>query len=265
MLTGDELVERRANLGVRPLDAEDRLAGRLEQDEARAPVRTLLVAAQGVPRALAIDAHALRGERVVDDVGVEAGQPQRGAEAERDGMPVGHAFVSGGRLERMRERVAQVQHRALAVFVRIAEAYGCLVRGAAADELGLRELPERFAGEEPRLDDLREPLAPLALGQRLEQRGIDHGTNRPVERADEVLALRQVDPRLAADRRVDLPDERRRHRDPADAAEIRRGREARRVRGAPSTERDERAAAVEPELAPEPLDGHDRLRLLAGG
>ena len=83
---------------------------------------------------------------------------------------------------------------------------------------------------------------------------VDHDARRPVERADEVLALGEVDRRLAADRRVDLADERRRHGDPRHAAQVRRGGEAGDVGRAAAAERDERAVAVEPQLAPEPLE-----------
>ena len=50
-------------------------------------------------------------------------------------------------------------------------------------------------GEQPRLHELGHPLPPLALGQRLEQRLVEHDPRRPVEGADEVLALRDVDRR----------------------------------------------------------------------
>ncbi len=84
-----------------------------------------------------------------------------------------------------------------------------------------------------------------------------------MESADEVLPLRQVDRRLAADRRVDLRDEARRDRDPGDAAEVRRGREAGGVGRAAAAERDDRAVAAEAQLLPEPGDRRERLRLLA--
>ena len=107
------------------------------------------------------------------------------------------------------------------------------------------------------------PSRRCALGQRLEQRRVDHRAVRPVEGADEVLALRQVDRRLAADRRVDLGDEARRHRRPGDAAEVRRRGETGRVGRAAAAERDDRPAAVEAQLLPEPVEGRERLRLLA--
>ena len=52
--------------------------------------------------------------------------------------------------------------------------------------------------------------------------------------------------------------------DPRHAAQVRRGGEPRDVGRAAAAERDERAVAVEPQLAPEPPQDADRLRLLAG-
>ncbi len=178
-------------------------------------------------------------------------------------MAVRDALVAGCRLERVRERVAEVQHLPLLVVVRVAQAERRLERGAAADELVVAQLPEGLAREQAGLHDLRETFTSLRLGQRLEQRRIDHGAHRPVERADEVLALRDVDRRLAADRRVDLGDEARRHRHPDDAAEVRRGGEACGVRRAAAAERDDRAAPVEAQVLPEPVERAERLRLFA--
>src|SRR6185437_15944650 len=102
------------------------------------------------------------------------------------------------------------------------------------------------------------------LRERLEQRRVDDRPLRPVEGADEVLPLRQVDRRLAADRRVDLADEARRDGDPRDAAEVERGGEAGRVGRGAAAERDDGAAAVEAELLPQPVEHLELLRLLAG-
>src|SRR5581483_8914760 len=106
-------------------------------------------------------------------------------------------------------------------------------------------------------------LAALALGQRLEERLVEEDERRPVEGADEVLAVGDVDAGLAADRGVDLPDERRRHRRPPDSAQIRRRGEARDVRRASPAEGDDGAFAVESELAPEARDHRRLLCLLA--
>ena len=89
-----------------------------------------------------------------------------------------------------------------------------------------------------------------------------------MERADEVLALGQVDAGLAADRGIDLRDERRRDLDERDAAEVGRGEEPRRVAERPATDRDDRLAPLDPEsrqLARRVLDDRQALRRLALG
>ena len=85
-----------------------------------------------------------------------------------------------------------------------------------------------------------------------------------MESPDQVLALRDVDGRLSADRRVDLGDERRRDGSPPHAAEIGGSDEAHEVERRAATERDERAVALESQLRREPLDDRKRLRRLTG-
>ena len=55
---------------------------------------------------------------------------------------------------------------------------------------------------------------------------------------------------LAADRRVDLGDERRRDVDDGHAAQVDRGEEAGRVAERAATDRDERLAPLDPEARP---------------
>ncbi len=98
----------------------------------------------------------------------------------------------------------------------------------------------------------------------MEQIGIDDYSRRQVEGADEVLSLVQVDRRLAADRRVDHPDDRRRHGHPGNSSQIARRDEPAHVRCSAAPERHERAAAIEHELVPEPLADGKGLRRLAG-
>ena len=62
--------------------------------------------------------------------------------------------------------------RELAI-VRIAQAARRLEGGAAANELVVRELPERLARQQSRLHDFRHALEALRLGQGLEQCRID--------------------------------------------------------------------------------------------
>ena len=153
--------------------------------------------------------------------------------------------------------MSEVEDVARAAVVWVAETDGSLVGGGRADV----ELAPR---EQARLHELGPPLPLLALGERLEQCRVDDGASRPVKGADEVLARRQVDCRLAADRRVHLADEGRRHRDPVHAAEMRGGREAGHVGRAASADGCDRPAPVHAQRTPEPLQRRDRLRLLAG-
>ena len=136
--------------------------------------------------------------------------------------------------------------------------------GAAADLLLAVGLPDRLAHEQAGLHDLGETVRDLLARQRRERRGVDDHAARPVERADEVLPLRDVDRDLAADRRVDLRDEGRGYRSPGDAAEVGRGHEAGQIAGRAAAERDECAAAVEAQRGPESFRLGKCLRALAG-
>ena len=92
--------------------------------------------------------------------------------------------------------------------------------------------------------------------------------DRLVERPDQVLALGQVHAGLAADRRVDLGDERRRHLDEPDAAQVDRGEEPGRVAERAATDRDEHLVTIDPErreLAGGRLDHGQPLGRLALG
>jgi hypothetical protein len=156
--------------------------------------------------------------------------------------------------ERVREGVPQVEHPARPFVVRIAQAHGRLEGGAAPDELGVRQRPDRLAHQEARLDDLRHPVQALVGRQRLDQRRIDDGPDRPVEGADEVLALRDVDRGLASDRRVDLTHERSRHRHPGAAASEGGGGETGGVGQRAAAERQKDILPLDPQRAPQPLD-----------
>ena len=77
---------------------------------------------------------------------------------------VGDGLVTCRGFERMRERVPQVERLPRAAVVRVAQAERRLEGRAPAHELLVGKLPERLAGEEARLDDLREPFAALFRG-----------------------------------------------------------------------------------------------------
>ena len=167
-----------------------------------------------------------------------AGEAERRLEPERNRLSV-REHVPRRRLERVRERVAKVEGVARPAVVGVAQAEGCFVRGTAPHELLVGQLPEALTGEQTRLDHFGEPVAALLLGQRREQRRIDHRPRGPVEGADEVLPLRDVDRGLAPDRRIDLADQARRHRDPVDPAHVGRGREPGEIGGRPAAEADD--------------------------
>ena len=83
----------------------------------------------------------------------------------------------------------------------------------------------------------------VSLGHRGEERDVDHDVARLVEGTDEVLPLGQVDGGFAADRRIDLGDERRRDMDDRDPAQERGGEESGRVAKSAAADRDERLAS----------------------
>ena len=114
--------------------------------------------------------------------------------------------------------------------------------------------------------DLAEAGAELARRQR-GQRG-DVGVDRDglVERAHQVLALRQVDRGLAADGGVDLREQRGRRLHDGDAAVVHRRGEPGGVAHHSPAERDDRVVAEEApagEARAQIVDGGERLGVLA--
>ena len=94
----------------------------------------------------------------------------------------------------------------------------------------LRELradlvEERPAGDDAVLDDFVEAGPELPAWQRRQELGIDDDRGRLMIGADQVLARGVVDADLAADRAVDLRQERRGHLDDRHAAKVGRGGE----------------------------------------
>ena len=67
-----------------------------------------------------------------------------------------------------------------------------------------------------------------------------------VKRADQVLAARVIDPGLAADGRIDLRQQRRRHLHEIDAALVARGRKSGHVADDAAAECDDARVAIQP-------------------
>ena len=115
---------REPRLDVRAVVAEQHEVDRVAASascRAAAPARR----ARGRPRPAAGRAPRSTG------AGSRPGQPQRGEQAERDRLAVRQVEV-GRRLERVRERVAEVEPRARPAVVRVPQAERRLVRGGAA-------------------------------------------------------------------------------------------------------------------------------------
>ena len=110
--------------------------------------------------------------------------------------------------------------------------------------LGRDAVEQRRARRHPVFDHFVEAGAELAAGQRAEHRRIDDDRVRLIEGADQVLAERVVHADLAADRAVHLREQRRRHVDERDAAQVGRRREAGHVADDAAAEGDERRRAV---------------------
>ncbi len=119
--------------------------------------------------------------------------------------------------------------------------------GAGKHLAPVRLQPDEELGvaEQPVFGDLGIAGAELAQRQRVEQRGVGDHQDRLVEGADQVLALRRVDAGLAADRGIDLGEQRGRHLHEIEAAPHARRREAGKIADDAAAERDHEIAALD--------------------
>ena len=104
---------------------------------------------------------------------------------------------------------------------------------------------ERRIAEQSVFGDLGIAGAELALRQRVEQRGIGNDQDRLMEGADQVLALKRIDAGFAADRGVNLRQQRRRHLHKVEAASHARGSEPGKVPDHATTERQHKIAPLD--------------------
>ena len=133
---------------------------------------------------------------------------------------------------------------------------------AVRDHRALRIRPDQVeddrVGDEPGLDDLGQPADIVLARQRLQRDQVGEHASRRVERADQVLALGDVDGGLAAHRGVGHAEQRGRHQHDADAAQPGRGDEPGQVGGRSPADADD---AVGPGHAvpgqPGPQPGRD--------
>ena len=146
-----------------------------------------------------------------------------GDHAPADGFAVQEAAVAGGGFERVAERVAEIQYLAQAAFAFVGADDPRLDGGRARNDVGerggiaaehgvhaaLQEFEELCISDDAVLDDFIEARAVFAVRKSTQRFGIGDDEFWRIERADEVLSFRKVDTRLAANRAIDLRDERR--------------------------------------------------------
>ena len=116
-------------------------------------------------------------------------------------------------------------------------------------------------------DDLGVARAQLARRQRVEHGRVDEHQRRLMECADQILAGGRVDRGLAADRAVDLRQQRRRHLDEAASALDDRAGEPDQIADHPAAERDDMVAALDPmreQAVGQRFQLHPALGALAG-
>src|SRR4051794_24178059 len=145
-------------------------------------------------------------------------------------MPVAPVLRRG--LDGMPHRVAEVEHLAASGVALVRGHRGELCAYAPEDgvlvHLATRAnpRPQRSTGDQGRLHDLRVSRGALLWREGLERSGIADDGGGLVVCTGVVLALREVDARLAAIRRIHLRDEGRGHLHEAHPALVDRGTEA---------------------------------------
>ena len=174
-------------------------------------------------------------------LGQLAGQPghlggEHHADRDRVAVPEG---VPLQLLDGVPEGVPVVEHLPLPGLAQVGGDHARLDRDRPLDELaGVRaagpgralrvrrdEAQDLAVRDEPGLDDLGEARHVVAAVEGFQRRQVGEHPGGRVERADQVLARRDVDRGLAADRRVDHAEQRRRHVDDGHAAQPGRGGE----------------------------------------
>ena len=121
---------------------------------------------------------------------------------------------------------------------------------------------QRRVGDRPVLDDFGQPGAEFARRQGVQRVEVADHQPRLVERADHVLAQRMVDAGLAADRRIDLREQGRRHLDERHAAHVAGRRKTRHVADHAAAQRVEHGLAIATVLQQRVEDQVERLPVL---
>ena len=129
-------------------------------------------------------------------------------------------------------------------------------------EIARDAVEERAVRDHAVLDDLVQPGAELAAGECVHERRIHRHQSRLMKRANQILALRMIDADFAADRAVDLREQRRWHVDERDAAEICGRGEAGHVADDAAADRNEDGASIGVRPDQRIVDAADGLEVL---
>ena len=199
-------------------------------------------------------------------------EPELLREADRNGLAVEEALEAALDLERVAERVAQVEEGASAVLAFVVAHDRGLRSDRAFDDRAeiawARERVEQRRGEPERdLERFGHAGRALARGQRRDVREIGDDGRRLVDRPEQVLAGRVIEAGLSADRRIDHRQQRGRRLEEADSAKQRCGGEPGEVADDATAERDDERVAIDlraERRVPDRADGVERLRALAG-
>ena len=166
------------------------------------------------------------------DQAFAGGEFERQRHAERHRLAMQQPLrKAGAGLQRVTEGMAEIEQRAFAGLALVArddaglaaaaDRDGVLARRTAGEyvlPVGFQPGEERGVAEQSEFGDLGIAGAEFALRQRVEQRGVGDHQNRLMEGADQILAVAGIDAGLAADRRIDLRQQRRRHLHEVEAA-----------------------------------------------
>src|SRR3954471_384216 len=242
---------------------------RLEDHEAQFPLRRLLVAGHELHEALGskpgaggrhsggLNKLAHPGHFRFADQAQPGRQLGRHDHAGGDGLAVQPGTVSRSGLDGVAEGMPEVEERPRARLALIGGDDSALELATALDpvdqrfrvalqelrQMGFQPFDEGQVEGQCVLDHFGEPCAQLALGKRIERREVGNHGARLVEGTDHVFAAWVIDRGLAADRRVDLREQRGRDLQQRHAALVDGGGKAGEVAHDPAAEGDEQRVA----------------------
>ena len=165
----------------------------------------------------------------------------------------------------MRSPVSRSSRATIAALARQLTAIACSRAGPPANtsrQLTSSQSKNAGVAEQAVFHHLGIAGAEFALRQRVEQRGVGDHQDRLMERADQVLALAGVDRGLAADRRIDLRQQRRRHLHVVDAAPDQRRGKAGEIADHAAAERHHQIVALDPRRHQRVADALELAKLL---